>query len=356
MKPAKLIQHLKSLHPENASKDLEFFTKKKAQFSKSGTLTKLGFGISQKPLVEASFRVAYRIAKNKQGAFDRLWWLDVYEIMTALDCPSFFLDFIKSYLSHRSVQITAIDYVFTHRVQKGCPQGNCLGPLLWTLVANSLFEEFIGLADTRIIAYADDFLIVIGGRHDITPKAQYCLDKFQNWSREHKIRISTTKTRDLLLGRQRPLQRNPSLKLNGQSITFVENLLYLSIKTNNRLSWIPHIQYLREKTLKLQHSMKRVSGLSWGSHSMFLKLWYTTIVPQRIILYAASIWGTHLTKGTIKCLNVLQRPHLLIISKAYRTTSTAAFQILTGLPPLPLLVQREATLANVLRLHKPQEL
>ncbi|GFS28299.1 protein ZBED8 [Nephila pilipes] len=66
MKPAKLIEHLKSLHPENASKDLEFFTKKKAQFSKSGTLTKLVFGIPQKPLVEASFRVAYRIAKSKK--------------------------------------------------------------------------------------------------------------------------------------------------------------------------------------------------------------------------------------------------------------------------------------------------
>ncbi|GFT23536.1 protein ZBED8 [Nephila pilipes] len=66
MKPAKFIEHLKSLHPENASKDLEFFTKKKAQFSKSGTLTKLGFGIPQKPLVEASFRVAYRIAKSKK--------------------------------------------------------------------------------------------------------------------------------------------------------------------------------------------------------------------------------------------------------------------------------------------------
>ncbi|GFT64386.1 protein ZBED8 [Nephila pilipes] len=66
MKPAKLIEHLKYLHPENASKDLEFFTKKKAQFSKSGTLTKLGFGIPQKPLVEASFRVAYRIAKSKK--------------------------------------------------------------------------------------------------------------------------------------------------------------------------------------------------------------------------------------------------------------------------------------------------
>ncbi|XP_071041837.1 protein FAM200C-like [Parasteatoda tepidariorum] len=46
--------------------DLEFFTKKKAQFLKSGTLDKLGFGIPQKPLVEASLKVAYHIAKSKK--------------------------------------------------------------------------------------------------------------------------------------------------------------------------------------------------------------------------------------------------------------------------------------------------
>ncbi|XP_071035276.1 protein FAM200C-like [Parasteatoda tepidariorum] len=77
MKPAKLIEHLKSLNPENASKDLEFFTKKKAQFSKSGTLTKLGCGISQKALVEASFKVAYRIAKSKKPhTIEETLWLN----------------------------------------------------------------------------------------------------------------------------------------------------------------------------------------------------------------------------------------------------------------------------------------
>nr|XP_042898507.1 uncharacterized protein LOC122269427 [Parasteatoda tepidariorum] len=39
---------------------------KKAQFLKSGTLDKLGFGIPQKPLVEASFKVAYHTAKSKK--------------------------------------------------------------------------------------------------------------------------------------------------------------------------------------------------------------------------------------------------------------------------------------------------
>ena len=77
MKPIKLIDHLKSLHPEHVYKDLEFFTKKKAQFLKCGTLTNLGFDIPQKPLVKASYRVAYRIAKSKKQSsafFFTVFW------------------------------------------------------------------------------------------------------------------------------------------------------------------------------------------------------------------------------------------------------------------------------------------
>jgi hypothetical protein len=44
LKPAKLKEHLTSVHPENASKDACFFFRaKKAQFEKAGTLSKLGF-------------------------------------------------------------------------------------------------------------------------------------------------------------------------------------------------------------------------------------------------------------------------------------------------------------------------
>jgi hypothetical protein len=39
---------------------------KKAQFEKAGTLPKLRFAISQKHFLEASYNVAYRIAKQKK--------------------------------------------------------------------------------------------------------------------------------------------------------------------------------------------------------------------------------------------------------------------------------------------------
>lgn len=66
MKPTKLKEHLVSVHPQHTSDSLEVFQTKKARFEKSGTLPKLGFVPPQKPCLEASYKVAYRIAKNKK--------------------------------------------------------------------------------------------------------------------------------------------------------------------------------------------------------------------------------------------------------------------------------------------------
>ncbi|XP_042208670.1 protein ZBED8-like [Homarus americanus] len=66
MKPTKLKEHLTSVHPENASDSVDIFRAKKARFEKAGTLPKLGFAPTQKPCLEASYKVAYRIAKQKK--------------------------------------------------------------------------------------------------------------------------------------------------------------------------------------------------------------------------------------------------------------------------------------------------
>ena len=66
MKPTKLKEHLTSVYPANASDSVDIFREKKARFEKAGTLPKLGFAPIQKPCFEASYKVAYRIAKQKK--------------------------------------------------------------------------------------------------------------------------------------------------------------------------------------------------------------------------------------------------------------------------------------------------
>ncbi|XP_035231868.1 uncharacterized protein LOC118203694 [Stegodyphus dumicola] len=101
--------------------------------------------------------------------------------------------------------------------------------------------------------------------------------------------------------------------------------------------------------------MQRTAAPTWGISSKLLKHWYLT-VTQAIVLYGSGIWAKHLTVQERRLLNSLQRPHLLQISRGYRTTSTAALQVLTGIPPLDLVAEREAAISNTLRLGKDYKL
>ena len=64
MKPVKLKDHLISNHPGNVSDSCNAFLQKKARFERGGTLDKYGFIPTEKPLLEASYKIAYQIAKN----------------------------------------------------------------------------------------------------------------------------------------------------------------------------------------------------------------------------------------------------------------------------------------------------
>ena len=66
MKPTRMKGHLQADHASHASESEERFRQKKARFESNGKLTTdHGFAPTQKPALEASYRVAYRIAREK---------------------------------------------------------------------------------------------------------------------------------------------------------------------------------------------------------------------------------------------------------------------------------------------------
>ena len=66
MKPTKLREHQEKRHPQNVKDGLAVMEQKKERFHTSGTLPKYGFSGTQKPMLEASYKVAYLIAKDKK--------------------------------------------------------------------------------------------------------------------------------------------------------------------------------------------------------------------------------------------------------------------------------------------------
>ncbi len=67
LKPSKLDQHFKNKHVgEESGNDFGTLTAKCARFDQAGTLPMYGFSPTEKPLLYASFQVAYLIAKSKK--------------------------------------------------------------------------------------------------------------------------------------------------------------------------------------------------------------------------------------------------------------------------------------------------
>ncbi|GBL83197.1 hypothetical protein AVEN_165396-1, partial [Araneus ventricosus] len=74
---------------------------------------------------------------------------------------------------------------------------------------------------------------------------------------------------------------------------------------------------------------------------------YKTVI-ERMLDYGAAIWCLDPTVTIKRKLNTIQRPLLLALTEAYRTTATSELQVI---PPLYLQVQREARVTAIRRLN-----
>ena len=68
LKPSKLAEHFQNKHGGNTKtgNDLDSLKAKRTRYDIKGTLPKLGFTPVDKPLLLASFKVAYEVAKMKK--------------------------------------------------------------------------------------------------------------------------------------------------------------------------------------------------------------------------------------------------------------------------------------------------
>ncbi|GBL94907.1 hypothetical protein AVEN_173300-1 [Araneus ventricosus] len=92
----------------------------------------------------------------------------------------------------------------------------------------------------------------------------------------------------------------------------------------------------------------RIAGKTWCINKNIRRLLYRTVI-ERTLCHGAAAWGHNMTSRLQKKLDSIQRLFLLYITGAYRTTPTAALQVVTGLQPLHLQIQQEATYVRVAR-------
>ncbi|GBP96302.1 Retrovirus-related Pol polyprotein from type-1 retrotransposable element R1 [Eumeta japonica] len=246
------------------------------------------------------------------GAFDNAWWPMILVKLKQRGCPPNIYNMMVDYFSCRRVGLFVGCRAGWKATTMGCPQGSVLGPTLWNLLLSDVFRLPMP-GGCRLIAYADDVTAVIGGdsRAELERKGNTLLSLLAEWGRRNRLVFSP--------------------------IAYTK-VLGLGIDSN--LSFGAHARDMGTRAAKCFGRVSRVSTSSWGLRYPALKIIYRgTFVA--VITYAAAVWFRRANFHVVRsALLRAQRPALILLTKAYRSTSTHALPVLAGVLPADLEVAR----------------
>ena len=127
-----------------------------------------------------------------------------------------------------------------HPVTSGVPQGSILGPLLFFIFMNSIFN-IPSSHGSKIMVYADDIVLYKPITTDLDLTAlQNDIVSVDSWAKANSLKLNVMKTKAVTFSRKR---HTPTfcLSLNGSSIPIVTSLKLLGVTLSNNLSWSEHI-------------------------------------------------------------------------------------------------------------------
>lgn len=283
-----------------------------------------------------------------QAAFDAVSWEILARIIDDLPIKSYLKAILKNYISNRKVGFSFSNGIRWFNIFKGCPQGSCIGPLLWLIIADYLIKSFKVIFED-LLSYADDFVVIGYGdtRNELEENMNNKIARFRNICHELELTISKQKCQSIMFGRFNLENRHPIFKIDNTSIPVTDSLLYLGFHLDGRFNWINHLEYIREKIKNYTSNIKKTTRQDRGLSTAFRKIWYTHIIEKQIT-YGSEIWFNDLKVHALMKLSSCQRIGLMSIISTYRSISTDALCVITGIIPLHIQLKYSSLKYNII--------
>lgn len=264
-----------------------------------------------------------------RGAFDNADWGCIKSRLRSLGVEDYLQKVFESYLTNRVVH--SDPKTSSHFDQKGCPQGSCLGPVFWIILADVILRAFDQEPECSVLAYADDFTLTISTdtRRPLERLGTRLINKFNDTCTNLGLSLSKEKTLSLIMGKDMT-SRFPTFIMDGHNIRCVNVYKVLGLTINRELNFSPHVENLQSEALRLAFNVDRVSGKHWGVSADIIKTWYLAMVQPKL-LYCAEVWYPFLNVQGVRRLLSAQCNFLRKAIKCYRTTSKVAILTLTTL-------------------------
>jgi len=174
----------------------------------------------------------------------------------------------------------------------GVPQGSVLSVTLLALKIKSIVKAIFPGVECSLYV-DDDFLIVYRSKyiHIIERHVQRSLNMLWYWADTNDFKFSSSKTVCMHFCRLRSPHPNLELTLSGTLIPVVDQTKFLGVIFVNKLTFLPHIRYLKEKCVKALNLLRVAAHTSWGADQHTLLHLYRSLVRSKLD-YGSVVYGS----------------------------------------------------------------
>lgn len=255
------------------------------------------------------------------------------------------IDIFKSYLFNRKQFVMIGDDVSSERVIKtGVPQGSILGPLLFIIFVNDLFDcSFHG----ALQLYADDATLTYGesSYDSLKEKISDDIMKFNSWMINNKLSLNFNKTNFIIYHLRNTDTQNifNEVCFANHKIDRVEKTKYLGMIINESLNWNDHVDLVKKKVARFVGVLRRMSYLL---DEKIKKQIYFAYIHSHVI-YVNPIWSS-VADYKLQELQVLQNKAMKAVYNLPRLTPSKELYIgdRGGILPIKVLTEYELNLLS----------
>ena len=182
--------------------------------------------------------------------------------------------------------------------------------------------------------YVDDFCMCYRSKsmRTIERHLQQCINRIEDWALHNGFKFSKSKTQCVHFCQLRKVHDDPELYFYGSFIPVVEDFKFLGIIFDCKLSFIPHIKYLKAKCLKALNLLKVLSHTNWGADRTVLLQLYRSLIRSKLD-YGSIVYGS-VRKSYLMMLDTVHHQGLRLALGAFRTSPVESLYVEAEEPSL----------------------
>lgn len=270
-----------------------------------------------------------------EKAYDTAWChgilLSLYEFGLRGQLPIF----IKGFLSHRLLRVRVGSTLSEACIlEDGVPQGSILSVTLFAVAINGVVAVLPD--DVHSSLYVDDLSISFSAARMslIERKLQLAINRVVNWANKQGFRFSTSKTVAMHFCRLRGVHPDPDLYLGNRRLSCVETTRYLGLVFDSRLTWVPHLRYIKAACQKALSLIRVLAHTSWGADRNTLLLLHRTLVLSKLE-YGCEVYSSA-TEARLRSLDSVHHAGVRLATGAFRSSPILSLLVDAGVQPLDL--------------------